>query len=274
MSYDTLEQSLESGEPIRLYAFYLGSRVWRYNTGTGDVMTTDGYVWKPAPISDDGVKQTGEVVSDAVMLTAPVDIAPIQVFLTLPPSSVMGISVFEKHRGDSEVRTIYVGDVSQVNFPEPGKATMTCETLMASMEREGLRLTWQRGCTHAVYDPVTCKVDKTLYAVPVTITAINGSTITVSGLGAPPDGRYSGGYIEWTNPVKGPEFMTIEWHSGSNFLIFGMTEEPYVGMQATAYRGCNLTFETCQEFNNHPNYGGVKNLPGKSPFEGLNAPFF
>jgi hypothetical protein len=176
------------------------------------------------------------------------------------------VIIFAKDAVDNELVTLYVGEVSQVNFPQPNKAALSCEALSVSMSREGLRLGWQRSCPFALYDAATCKINKAGFAVPATITEISGFNITVSA--ALSADIYPGGFFEWTHPVKGAEFRAIEAQNGSALRVFGSTLDLYVGLAITLYRGCDRTPATCRSFGNYDNYGGVPLMPGKSPFDG------
>lgn len=266
MPLNDFEISVEDAKPLYLYAFSLGDRTWRYASSALDVMTLDGHVWAASPISHSGVSLTGEATTDALTIEASTSIAPVQVYMINPPSVPIGLTIFQKDAGDDETVVIYVGDVSQVNFPEPGKATVTCETISVSMRRQGLRLSWQRSCPYAVYDQSTCKVNKTAHAVAAVIESVNGFQITVSGALA--SGVYPGGFFEWIRPVKGLEFLTIEAQSGNTLTVFGTTMDLYAGLAITVYRGCNRTPTACASFGNFDNYGGVPAMPGKSPFDG------
>lgn len=272
MTFATIEASLEDAQPVFLYRFTLGAKAWYYTSNATDVLTIDGKLWTAAAISDDGVKQTGEAASDSLSIEAPTSIGPVQLFMGSPPSSAVGVTIFHKHASNTEVKTVYVGEISQVSFGSPGAATINCETLSATMRREGLRLGWQRSCPYALYDEVTCKVDKTAHMETAKITAISGFNITVATISGT---NYRGGFVEWTHPSKGVEFRAIESQAGSVLTIFGEIGEMYVGLEVKAYRGCNRTPEDCQSFSNYANYGGVPAMPGKSPFDGVNSnPFY
>lgn len=269
MSYDAIESSVDSGRPLFCYQFVLGTTVWRYTSAAVDVRDADDNVWLAVPISDDGVKQTGEAVSDALTIRAPFTLGPVQVHMSTPPAENIQVSIHRKHVDDDEMVVVYSGEVRQVNFPVPGQATITCETTGASMQRDGLRLGWQRGCPYALYDPLTCKVDKALHAVTLRVMAISGFTITTDVADVLDDGHFAGGFIQWTHPVRGTEYRGIEAHTGLDLLIFGMTDDLYEGMVVTAYPGCPRTTAACiEKFNNLPNYGGIPHMPGKSPFDG------
>lgn len=272
-----------------LYEFSLGDKVWRYTPNSVDVLDESNVRWEASTISDDGIKQTGEAVSDTLTITCDVDLVPARLFMYAPPSRVMEIAIY---RADlpakietvgftgtdttppadtmtvANKRAIYVGEVSQCSFPEPGRAVITCQTLSASMQREGLRLPWQRQCPYAVYDASTCKLSKAAWGISTTVVTISGNNVFVDNAGANPEGYLNGGYLEFEHPVKGIETLAIEAQYINQLAIFGSAAELWEGMNVTLYPGCNQTPQRCQFFGNYLNYGGVESLPGKSPFDG------
>lgn len=268
MAYDLIETSQELGRPIYLYRFILGTSLWRYTSADEDVVF-DGHNWQAVPISDEGIGQTGEAATDALRITADASIGPVLAFRNNPPSNTIQVTIFRAHEGDlSNFITAYVGEVTEVDTPTPNSASITCETLSATMRRAGLRLGWQRTCPYALYDPLTCKVEKGLYGVAGTIGAISGFTINVAALAAYPAGRFAGGFIEWVDPIRGTERRMIESQLGGALTIFGTTEDLEIGMPLTIYPGCARTMDACTDFDNLPNYGGYPHMPGKSPFDG------
>lgn len=275
---------------IFLYEFGLNGRFWRYTSNAENVIDIDGNEWEACPISDDGVKQSGEAASDALNITASVDTVPARLFMYSPPSKMMSIvkyrAEFDPKPRVSEVtglvstpdsrvhpvtnkRVLYDGEVGQCSFAgDPGTVGFTCETLSASMRREGLRLPWQRQCPFAIYDQSTCKLDKSSRGVVAVITAINGVSVSLDSIGSIPDGHMAGGFLEFQHPVKGMETLAVESASGTDLVIFGSTIELWVGMTVTIYPGCNQSPDRCKSYGNYLNYGGFEALPGKSPFNG------
>lgn len=268
MAYGDIEISQELGRPIRLYRFILGSTTWRYTSADEDLVI-GGHTWQAIPIDDDGINQTGESTVDSLKITIDGLSGPALAFRGAPPTSTMQVAILLVHDGDhSDVQTTYVGEVSEVDYPTPNSALITCETLSASMRRSGLRLGWQRTCPYALYDPTTCKVDKGSYGIAGTVSAISGFVVTVPALAAQPNDRFNGGFIEWSDPVRGIERRSIEYQLGGVLTMFGSTYGIEVGTAITAYRGCARTMDACQTFSNLPNYGGYPHIPGKSPFDG------
>lgn len=269
MAYEIIESSLEEGRPVSFYEFTFGTTTWRY-TSAEEPITANGHVWQPAAITDDGVRQTGEINSDAMTITAPAWVGPAQLFMAGTPSRGVQVSIYQKHDGDpdNEIIAIYVGEVSQVNYPFPGSCRITCETLMASLEREGLRLAWQRACPYSLYDPVTCKLDRTPWGRAFTVLSFDGQVAVVEFSVAVPDGYLNAGFMEWTHPFRGVELLAVETQVGGAITLFGPSAELMPGASGIAYPGCNLSPAACQAFGNYDNYGGHPDIPGKSPFDG------
>lgn len=269
MAFDTLESSIEDGRPIYLYKFTLNDKVWRYTSADEDQVIGD-FVWEAVPISDSGRKQTGETNTDALSIETVATIAPSRIYADFPPARPMAVAILRTHAQEpTDMKVTYVGEVSQHTFStDPGKVVFVCETIAASMRREGLRLAWQRDCPYALYDPVTCKANKELHKVVFTIEYVTGSQLNSSGLVLPFADGLAGGFFEWLDPERGIERRAIE-RSGEHYLVvFGSMYGLEVGQEITAYRGCARTVQACISFDNLPNYGGIPDLAGKSPFDG------
>ena len=266
MAFEPYESSIEDGRPLVFYRFSLNDRTWRYTSADQDLFV-GGYAWEAVPIRDEGPSQSGEAVQDALRIISTTDIVPADLYMNYPPARNIQVAIFTAHEGDAEMLATYQGEVTQFNIPEPGMAMFTCETISATMEREGLRLGWQRTCPYALYDPVTCQVDKAAWAYGGTVSVINGNELTVPSM-ATEGTRFSGGFIEWTDAVRGIERRGIEEQLGATLLLFGTADGIDVGMNITAYPGCARTTTACISFNNRPRYGGIPAMQGKSPFDG------
>lgn len=270
MAFQDYESSIELGKPIRLYRFTLGLTVWRYTSADED-LTIDGDVWKRASISDNGIRQSGESVNDAVSIEAPSHIGPAQIFMTSPPSTPIECAILSLHDGMAVPVISYIGDVAQVNYPMPGVARITVQTLQASMRRNGLRLAYQRTCPYALYDPVTCKVRKVDFAVQGALASVSGFAVMVPAIASAVDGKFTGGILEWEHPIRGTQLVFVENHAGQQLTIFGETADLYPGLVVTLYPGCARTTAACTSFGNLANFGGFPYMPGRSPFNGASV---
>lgn len=266
MTFNTIESSNDLGRPIALYAFNLGAATWRYTSSDEDT-DINGHKWRATAISDDGVKISGSASTDGLTIEAPSTIAPVQMFYGTPPSQSITVSIYHYHEGDSEAVLSYIGELLQVSLPEPGKARIACDTISASMQREGLRLAWQRTCGHPLYG-LGCNLDKEAHKIEVSVYDVQNNVVYFQGMDTLADGVLNGGFLEWEHPTRGTEFRAIEQQVSNACLMFGLADGLYYGLSAKAYPGCNRTAARCQELGNYPNYGGVPDMPGKSPFDG------
>lgn len=267
MAYNLLESSNYDGEPIYLYEFRLNDNYWRYTSSTFAV-TLQNQIWTPAAISDDGVKQAGETQVDALTITMPTDSDVVGLFIGTPPINPVYVKLRRYHYGDTEAAVCYVGEVFQINESTPVVSQVTCNTLSASMERNGLRLAWSRGCPYSLYDQC-CTVNRENFRFDGTISTVGGNTIVVPDSARFGDRYFAGGYIEWLDPVRGVERRAIENHVGDTLFLFGVVGGLAGGLTIKIYPGCARTSAEClAKFNNLDNYGGFPSMPSRSPFDG------
>lgn len=277
MAYDILETSNELGQPAEFYSFALGPSIWRYTTADVDVVA-GGFTWTSAAIKSDSVKQTGETSNDAFNLDVPSWIAPAQIHMASAPSSPITMTQHTKHHWDGEMLVSYIGEVVQVGFPMPGRAKIVCQNTSGSLDREGLRLGWQRTCSYALYDPLTCKVNKATWQQAVVVLQIAGAVVSVELAGTLRDTNFfNNGFMVWAHPMRGNEYMAIERSVklspavnsvNTQLLLQGDPGELYEGATGFILPGCNFTPTNCIAFGNLDNYGGEPDLPGRSPFDG------
>jgi uncharacterized phage protein (TIGR02218 family) len=272
MSFNARETSTESGQPIRCYRFVFedGSRDFGFTSApnlTTLIPIAGALMFLPVAIKDDGLRSTGDKIADTMTITAPSDIEPAQWFVRSPPTRTVRVIIYDKHHADDEFLVTYTGEVREVSFDEIGQCKFICGAIGDSMDREGLRLCWERTCTHTIYDD-ECKLIAAFFGVDVFVMSLTADSVQVDGLAGQPDGKFNGGFLQFQHPVKGQLYKTIRKHVGSTLSIFEGTTDIFAGTQIRVYPGCDHTPATCQSFGNYNNYGGVPSLPGKSPFDG------
>lgn len=268
MTFHDLEISTDDGKPVVLYEFALGTTVWRYCAGPENV-SIYGYTYTQCPISNEAIKQSTDANSDALQLLMPSRIGVAQVFIGTPPAQRVLVRIRHLHEGDNDAPLVYVGEILQADWPEPGSTRLVAFNLSASLAREGLRLAWQRTCPFALYDPLTCKVTPGAHRTSAILTGAGAGAVTAPEFATLPEGSLAGGFLEWEHPVRGTERRGIEAHVGDTLALFGLSDGLYHGLPVYAYRGCDRRIETCNSvFSNLANYGGVPSMPGKSPFDG------
>lgn len=270
MTFSLFEIGNATGRPIFLYEFRWGTTFWRYTSADRDIETADLNVFTAVAISDEGVVQGGQASEFRVNI--PANLPIVDLFRSTPPAEPIHLSAHRYHKDDpdGELTTYWAGTVG--NVKRSGFAKAIVFGIPNTLRRTGLRLCWERNCPYMLYDQ-DCKADMNAFSVAATITALTATTITVDTLGAWTGPQFAGGFFEWE-----PDGLTagtfdrrgIDSHAaGNTFNVFGSTDRLVVGEAIRLYLGCDLTAETCNNtFNNLPNHGGFKFMPGKSPFDG------
>lgn len=270
MAYNAYEASTFSGRPIHLYEFTIDQKAWYVTSADSDI-SVGGRLYKTLGISDNGVNQTGEAQTDNFTLQVPITFDLVSLFVNTPPINDVVVKRARVHENDNELAYNYVGFIINVNFTTPGVAELTCQTLSPTMQRNGLRLTWQRGCPYVLYDPTTCKVNKDAHRLTTTVTNAQAGTIQVNAnLAAFGDNYFTAGFVEWVDRrTGGPNRRGIKLHIGNTLTLLGRSDGIADGDAIYLYPGCQRVAQVCSsKFNNMANYGGEPHIPGKSPFSG------
>ena len=268
MSFANLEASIQDGRPVRLYQFQRGPLRFGYTNADRNI-SFNSLIFRAIEggISDDGIRQTGDATADILTLTTPASLDIAQMYRVLAPAQTVTVTVYDLHYGDDGFLVVWMGQIAGVKFTSQISADIQCQTLAATLERSGLRLTWSRSCPHTLYDQ-NCKAQRLLHRVDGVISSLDHVSIQVPAATGFADKYFSGGYVEWTS-AYGLEQRGIETHSGTQLTLFGSTFGLSNGQAITLYPGCDRTFSTCgTKFNNIQNYGGCPHMPGKSPFDG------
>lgn len=277
MAFQDREISNDSGKPVGLYQFRWGNSFWRYTSSDQPVTVTqqndegedEEVTYTPLAIGDSGMTQGTSETND---LTITMDrlAEPLNLFVGTPPSDSVWITVRKIHYGDTEALVTWVGFIGNVKPTDLVQAQVIGRSLLSSFSRDGLRCAWTRSCPYVVYDG-DCTLDPADFATEVTITAINGNTITISDDGGHPLDYFSGGFFEWVADANGTkDYRSIKSSiDTTNLVIFGSADRLSVGMTIILHPGCNLTTTICEgRFNNLANFGGFEQMSGDSPFDG------
>lgn len=269
MSFDSREHSLAAGAPIRGYEFRRGVLRWLYNSSDRDLVRgTQIFRTLVGGISDDGIRQTGQASADALSITAPASLEVAQLYRGVPPSNTIDLIIYDMHHDEPEALVSWMGEIASVNWPALDRCTVKAVSFDASLERPGLRMTWQRGCPHGVFTPA-CGLDRNAWKITATVQSLTGTTISSGAFAAYPDGWFAGGWIEW--PIGSGEFdsRAIESHVGSQLRLLAGTARIRAGQSVVAYPGCGQVVQICHtKFDNLANNGGIPHLSGRSPFDG------
>ncbi|KEH07462.1 hypothetical protein GY14_27060 [Delftia tsuruhatensis] len=267
MSYTEFDSSISSGQTARLYQIdRSATKVWRYTSADRPIFF-NGHEFAPLAIGDDGVRITGEASAETLVISLPASAPVAQLYRGTPPAEEIFVTVFDYDAGAQDGEVCWIGSISGVIWPELGKAELSCDSLSASMRRDGLRLRYERACPHSVYDS-ECGVDKALHALPVVITGLDGASVQFDPAAIPDARVYVYGALEWTADGA-TELRGIEATTAGQVTLIGGTFGLAVGQQVTLYPGCDGVRGTCDfRFGNLLNHGGFPHMPGKSIFSG------
>lgn len=255
------------GRPTYLLAVTRDSKTWAYTSADRDI-THGGRVYEAVPLRVGTINRAGDSQSDELTIEIPSDVGAVTTHVAVPPTERVQVVLSRYHRGGTDAAVRFVGQVDRIRRVTPIRAEMKCKSLLATYARSGARLSWQRGCTHALYD-AGCKVNKDAYGVAGTVAAKDPTSFSATSLASLADGRFQGGYVEWTFEPGLRARRAITGHFSTAVSLLGGTYGLDVGMPFVAYPGCPRDPISCQTFyNNLSNYGGVPHLPSKSPFNG------
>jgi uncharacterized phage protein (TIGR02218 family) len=261
MSYQSIETSPYSSQPFELYFFATADQSW-YLTSADHSITYLGNVYTPVSIKRTATSQTGETKSGQIRITMPLDNAVPQLFLPYCPDSPLFIIIYRGHGGDADVVVNFTGRVNLCRFGD--FAELTCIPSSDMLKNLVPQMNFQSPCNHFLYDS-GCKVDKSAFATPGTISAIDstGTLVTVPAAGALAAGWFTTGYLE-----IGQQRRMILLHNGTVLTLMDPLNEVEVGAEVTLYAGCMRDYGTCQaKFSNGKNFLGFQWVPTKNPFK-------
>lgn len=276
MVFNTIETSTESGQPIELYEFTIGTTTTRLTSSENDVLlTSTSKTYTATNLQRSGLAtETNSSTSNRLTVTMPAEHDFVVQFRTIPPGQRAFLTIQRLHRDDlggSEDRiTIFKGTIRNISYTNNCReAVLYLLPLTSAFSRHIPRRTYQSLCPHMLYSPspaCTLSKDDPLFRYFGTVSAVNGDVITVTGAGS-----FSGladffeaGYVEFNN-----DHRDIEAQSGDDLtLIVPFLISP-LGSTVICRAGCKHRHITdCKnKFSNQFNYGGFPYVPKKNPFE-------
>ena len=270
MSYDVLDASTESGEPVYKFLFSIGTDEYRY-TSAAFFISDSNETWEPVALRASDVVQTDDMSRNSIRITLPRTNSLAQRFLGKVPEQITSVTIFRTMYGLAEDATddeaYWKGRV--VSASAAGETVeLECENIFSSMSRSGLRAKYQRSCRHALYSS-RCGVNDYEYATVANILLVDGLNITVDLDSNADSEYYVGGMVETAEGY----LRYISAQSGSVLtLMYGLPGDTLAtadsnGIPVTLYPGCQHNTTDCVEkFGNLNNYGGFPYIPTKNPF--------
>jgi uncharacterized phage protein (TIGR02218 family) len=276
MTFDAQETSIQSGQPVELYVFTAGVRVFYY-TSAPDDLTYETKVYEALQIERSAIEDVGEISKAGMTVTSQRDIGVSDLFRIAPPSEVVTLHVYRLHLSDGalEKSLFWVGRVLSVEWQAESKCVFSCESVLSSLRRPGLRRLYQRQCPHVLYG-AACGLVNTTYRTTIVLddpfSEVTGITVKDPAIDALADNYFAGGYLEFEAAPGQIERRGIRTHVADAITL----THPIQGLAVTAtiylYAGCDHTLATCAaKFGNTVNYGGFPFIPKVNPFGGSNV---
>lgn len=258
------------GSPVELYAFNYGGTQSFYYTSSDELQYVDGIEFVPRAMKRDDIEYTNDIGKAQITIRAQVDLEVTEIFKSGVPSGVVTLTIFRKHRTDTEKAVIWKGRVLGVSW-EGNEVSLQCEPIRTSLQVYGLRRNFQRQCPHVLYG-VDCRVNNLTFRKYGPVTSVSRTSIVLPAAIISKENGFAGGYVQWTNPENNAqERKTIvsSVAATGQLNLLGVTTGLIVGMNVEAYFGCDKSLSTCSSvFNNEENYGGFPHTPTKNPFGG------
>jgi len=275
MSTDSIEISDALGEPVELYRFSYGPG-FGITLGYTDAdfeITHESIVYSPtAGLERDAVTASETLDKSELEVTMPEDSEIARMFITQPPSDVVGLSIFRCHwdPGAGAITTpmaVWVGRILSCGR-EGYVAKLRGEPAVTSLRRVGLRRHYQYMCPHVLYG-AACKADRLAHSSTTTLVAYDPRTITVSGLISD---QHIGGLISWQplgEPVERRTILKVARDTDFGITVLTLAGAPNgteEGMTVELAEGCKHTIADCRDvFGNAPNFGGMPYIPVQNP---------
>ncbi|WP_458068629.1 phage BR0599 family protein [Rhodanobacter sp. BL-MT-08] len=269
MTSEARDISLDQGKPYKLYRFTRSTVSW-YHTDADRPIVYLGNIYLPVPISHTEIQDGSETNQASITITLPKTAAVAANWRPEPPCDAVSVTILTQHFGESDYLANWVGRIVGAQFTDTN-LVLTTEPTLTTAKRAGGGRTWQRPCDLLLYSQGNgrCNVDKTLHALPFTLSGVSGFSLTADAFGTLPSGRLAGGWIEWTRPSDGLTLRrSIDSHGGNTITVTFGGAELIDGLEGTAYPGCGQDWDDCTYYNNTDNYGGELWMPGRNYYDG------
>lgn len=263
MTYAALETSAYSGQPVELYRFTSGTRKWLYTSADAPFIYL-AETYQPYPFKRGAFRATQQMTKAGLELNTPRDTPFIVDMLASPLIDVVHVSIFRRHRADSEVIQYWAGRVSGIRL-NGGEAVISAEPRGLCLGGIGLHRPAQRLCPHALYG-VGCKVSEAAFAESGTLVSWSGAEVVSGVFAGHADGWWTGGKIALDGVLR-----FIVGHASDTLILIAPVPGLPQNASFVAYPGCNHGTDCDTKFSNTLNFGGARWFPIKNPFTGDSA---
>lgn len=265
MTYAAQETGTETGQPIELYEFNIGSESYLWTSDVVEV-TYDSKTYMPVEIAREGIAFNPDERAEALKVTLPASTGIVRRYINSVPGQRATMTIRRVHRNDGadQVIQVFQGIVQTVGFSLNGMmAEIALLPITGELANSIPRFVFSSLCNHVLFDQ-GCTVSASLFRHQNTISGVAGDQITVTGLNVKGDGWAAGGYLA----LPSGEFRQILEHTGDVVRVLLPFPNSPLGELAEVFAGCAKDINTCSsKFNNVINHGGFAFVPLLNPFQ-------
>lgn len=234
MTSETREVSFDEGVPIKLFRFTRGSLHWYYTSADRSI-ELEGNTYSPTQISHTEIRDGAERNKANIKIKMPKDLPVAGNWRPYPPNDRISVTILTQHSGEDDYLADWIGRCVQPQFDDYW-LTIISEPSLTLARRGGRGRVWQRGCDLMLYSQGLgkCNVNPEPIAVPATLTAVDGTTLTAAEF----DNAIrtlAGSTLEWTNAEEELEQRSILTHDGETITIDTAGDDLAIGSNVTAY---------------------------------------
>jgi len=270
MTFLDIETSKDLGAPYELYEFVYGPRPedsYKYANTEEEVPGFPDFV--PTPIRRDAYKTSGKAERDQMNITLPTESSIAQMILPYPPPYEVYVTIWAGHFEGGLPMVVWMGRVLSNAFSEAGDVVLTCESLLISLKRLGVRRRWQIGCPLVLYSKGVgqCNAEREDFTVEAEVLAvIDGVPVFANGWNQPfQKDQFKTGMLRWESPY-GIEYRSIRQVQDDRVVFIGQLRGIEPGQTVELILGCNRRMTDCEEvFDNIKNFGGQPWIPLTNP---------
>ncbi|MEI7036429.1 phage BR0599 family protein [Fulvimonas yonginensis] len=268
MTSEARDAALLGGQPLKLFRFTRANLSWFY-TNADRAITYNGDTYLPTAISHDKIKDGGDSQQRTIKISLPKDLEVAANWRPYPPADPIMVTIWTQHVGEVDYLVDWIGRLTSPQFDDT-KLILSSEPSQTRNKRGGRSRIWQRPCDLVLFSQGNglCNVDRAAHALPATLTAVDGLSLTAAEFANVPNGRLAGGWIEWPRSDGLIERRSINSHSGTTIVVTYGAADLAPNLAVTAYPGCSGSWADCAYFNNTPNFGGELWIPGRDYYDG------
>jgi uncharacterized phage protein (TIGR02218 family) len=257
MTYAAFDTSIQDGDPVYLMLFVRDGTEWRYTNAALSVIALSE-TWLASSVEMGAKSMSKEVSKNSISFKFPRNNSFAAAFLAGRSDAVTSITVYRGHIGDpdDEWNLWWKGRDTSTKYGK-GVITIEAESVLTTAKQNGLQRKYQKGCSHALYQR-GCNLDMASFEDSLSVAAVDGVTLTVTGADSEVDGFYTGGVFEASDGT----LRFIRSHVGETITLAWPIDGLTTGTHSL-YPGCNRTLATCDaKFSNAVNFGGQPWIPG------------